>query len=145
MDHYCIVACIIAAMDIIDILNVTMRWLHISSVTILVGGMLFLWIGFDESDLAASARAAAAYRPLFLSAAVLVVISGIYNFLNKKGLTPAYHAVIGIKFLLVLHILAAGFFATRTTNPKRRRQAAGAAITGFVILALSAVLRKLSS
>jgi hypothetical protein len=47
--------------------------------------------------------------------------------------------------LLVLHVLAAGFFATRTPNPKRRRQAAGAAIAGFAILALSAVLRKLST
>lgn len=136
----------ITAMDIIDVLNVTMRWLHLSSMTVLVGGLLFLWIGFDEGDGPVSARAAGAYRPLFLAAAALVLISGIYNFLykmNHTALTPAYHAVIGIKFLLVLHVLAAGFFATRTSNP-RRRQAAGAAITGFAILFLSAVLRRLS-
>jgi putative copper export protein len=132
-------------MDIMDVLNVTMRWLHISSMTVIVGGLLFLWIGFKESDASASEQAAAGYRPLFLAAAVLVLISGIYNFLRKTGLTPAYHAVIGIKFLLVLHVLAAGYFATKTANPKRRRQAAGAAIVGFAILALSAVLRKLSS
>lgn len=137
----------IAGVDTIDVLNVTMRWLHISSMTVLVGGLLFLWMGFDEGDGPVSARAAGAYRPLFLLASALVLISGIYNFVYKMNhtlLTPAYHAVIGIKFLLVLHVLAAGFMATRATNPKRRRQAAGAAITGFVILALSAVLRKLS-
>jgi putative copper export protein len=128
-----------------DVLNVTMRWLHISSMTVIVGGLLFLWIGFGDNDANASDRAASGYRPLFLTAALLVLISGIYNFLRKTGLTPAYHAVIGIKFLLVLHVLAAGYFATKTANPKRRRQAAGAAITGFAILALSAVLRKLSS
>jgi putative copper export protein len=132
-------------MDIIDILNVTMRWLHISSMTVMLGGLLFLWVGFSENDGPISARAAAAYRPLFLWAMGLVLVSGIYNFLRKTGLSPAYHAVIGIKFLLVLHVLAAGFMATRASSPKRRRQAAGAAITGFVILALSAVLRKLSS
>ena len=135
----------IAAMDIIDILGVAMRWIHISSMTVLLGGLLFLWVGFNDSDSAVSARAAAAYRPLFLWAMGLVLISGIYNFMRKTGLTPAYHAVIGIKFLLVLHVLAAGFMATRSSSPKRRRQAAGAAITGFAILALSAVLRKLSS
>lgn len=138
----------IAAMDIMSVLNVTMRWLHISSMTVLVGGLLFLWIGFDEGDGPVSARAAGAYRPLFLLAAALVLISGIYNFLHKMQtavLTPTYHAVIGIKLLLVLHVLAAGFLATRASNPKRRRQAAGAAITGFVILALSAVLRSLST
>ena len=133
-------------MDIMDVLNVTMRWVHISSMTAILGGLLFLWIGFDDGiEPAVTARAAARYRPLYLTAAALVLISGIYNFLNKTGLTPAYHAVIGIKFLLVLHVLVAGYLATRSSSPKRRRQAAGAAITGFAILALSAVLRKLSS
>ena len=131
-------------MELLDILNVTMRWIHISSMTVVVGGMLLFWIGFGAGDQAASDRAAAGYRPFFLTAAVLVIASGLYNFLRKTGLTPAYHAVIGIKFLLVLHVLAAGYFATRPANPKRRRQAAGAAITGFAILALSAVLRRLS-
>jgi len=127
-----------------DILGVAMRWVHISSMTVIVGGLLFLWIGFGESDGPTTARAAAAYRPLFLWAAALVVISGTYNFLHKTGLTPAYHAVFGIKFLLVLHVLVSGYLATRSSSPRRRRQAAGAAFTGFAILALSAVLRKLS-
>jgi len=134
----------ITAMEMIDVLNIGMRWLHISSMTVLVGGMLFFWIGFGPDD-PASDRAARAWRPLFLAAALGVLISGIYNFLLKRGLTPAYHAVFGIKILLALHVLAAGFTATRAPNPKRRRQAAGAAITGLLILALSAVLRKLSS
>ena len=137
----------ITAMNLMDVLNVSMRWLHISSMTVLVGGMLFLWIGFSEGDGPVSARAAKAYRPLFFAASALVVISGLYNFMYKMHtvvLTPAYHAVIGIKFLLVAHVLVAGFLATRASSPKRRRQAAGAAIAGFVILMLSAVLRKLS-
>ena len=131
-------------MDLMDVLNVTMRWVHISSMAIVLGGLLFLWVGFAESDSAISARAASAYRPLFLTAAVLIVVSGIYNFLRKTGLPPAYHIVFGIKILLVLHVLTAGFLATRSSSPKRRRQAAGAAITGFAVLALSAVLRHLS-
>jgi putative copper export protein len=131
-------------MEIMDILNVGMRWLHISSMAIIVGGLFFLWLGFDETNSTAE-RAAAAYRPIFLLSAAIVLISGIYNFLRKTGLTPTYHAVIGVKFLLVLHVLVAGFLATRAANPKRRRQAAGAAITGFVILLLSAVLRRLTT
>jgi putative copper export protein len=132
-------------MDMLDIVAVTMRWVHISSMAIVVGGMLFLWIGLGESDSPMSSQAAARWRPLFLRASALILISGIYNLLRKTGLTPTYHAIIGIKLLLVLHVLTAGYMATRTANPKRRRQAAGAAITGFVILALSAVLRRLST
>src|SRR5690348_6283751 len=132
-------------MDTLDIVGVIMRWVHISSMAVVVGGMLFLWIGLGVVDSPTASRAAAAWRPLFLRASALVLISGIYNFLRKTGLTPAYHAIIGIKLLLVLHVLTAGYMATRTANPKRRRQAAGAAITGFVILGLSAVLRRLST
>jgi putative copper export protein len=130
-----------------SVLNVTMRFLHIASVAMLVGGLFFLWIGFKNIDGPVAARAAGAYRPAFLTAGLLVLISGTYNFVHKIQTTPlstAYHAVIGIKLLLVLHVLAAGFLATRTENPRRRRHAAGAAITGFVILALSATLRALS-
>ena len=104
----------ITAMDIMDVLNVTMRWLHISSMTVLVGGLLFLWLGCGEGDGPVSARAAGAYRPLYFFASALVLISGIYNFLykiNHTVLPPAYHAVIGVKFLLVLHVLASGFLA----------------------------------
>ena len=47
----------ITAMEMIDVLNIGMRWLHISSMTVLVGGMLFFWIGFGPDD-PASDRAA---------------------------------------------------------------------------------------
>jgi putative copper export protein len=130
-------------MEMIDVLNVAMRWLHIASMTVIVGGMLFLWRGFPDNS-SVSEQATQRYRTLFLQCALLVILSGTYNFLHKTNLTPAYHAIFGIKMLLVLHVLAAGFFATRTANPKRRRQAAGAAITGLIILALSATLRRLT-
>lgn len=138
----------ISEMDFMDVLNVAMRFLHIASMAMLVGGLFFLWVGFGSVNGPVAARAAAAYRPAFLTAAVIVLISGTYNFVHKMqttALSTAYHAVIGVKFLLVLHVLAAGYMATRLENPRRRRQAAGAAITGFVILALSATLRRLSS
>lgn len=136
----------ITTMDIMNVLNIAMRWTHIASMTVLLGGLLFLWIGFGEGDAAASDRAAKGYRSLFLAAMLGVLLSGIYNYIrivSGTALPPAYHAVFGIKFLVVLHVLAAGFLAMKTPNPSRRRQAAGAAISGMVILLLSAVLRSL--
>ena len=135
-------------MEGIDVLNVTMRFLHIASMAVILGGLLFIWTGFRDMEAPVMARAVAGYRPSFLAAAVLLVVSGLYNFLYKNShvtLNSAYHAVFGIKILLVLHVLAAGYLATRSGSPKRRRQAAGAAITGFLILALSAILRRLSA
>jgi len=85
-------------------------------------------------------------RPVFLTAMAGVLISGVYQYLDKsKGALPAWHAVIGVKFLLVLHIFAVGFIATRPGNEKRARQLTGVAISGLVTVLLAAVLRYLSS
>jgi hypothetical protein len=64
---------------------------------------------------------------------------------KSAGAPPAWHAVIGVKFLLVLHIFAVGFLATGQNNEKRSRQLTGIVISGVVVVALGAVLRYLSS
>ena len=87
---------------------------------------------------------AAAWKPFVLSAIAGSLISGIFNFLRKTGLTPAYHAVFGIKMLLALHVFAVLFIATRPHNPKLSRQLTGVAISGVIIVILSAVLRWLT-
>ena len=88
---------------------------------------------------------AAAWRPVFFTAVGGILLSGIYNYMNKTGMPPAWHAVIGVKFLLVLHVFAVGFLVTGPNNAKRSRQLTGIVISGVVIVALSAVLRSLSA
>jgi uncharacterized membrane protein len=135
-------------------LNILMRFVHIISAVVLLGSVL-AWLLAVTPALAALAVAAlaedtrrkvdnaiaASLRPLALSAMAGLLISGLYNFLNKTGLTPAYHAVIGVKFLLVLHVFAVTYIATKPDNPKRVRQLTGVAVSGVVIVLLSAVLR----
>ena len=87
-----------------DALNIFMRFLHIISAMTLVGGALAWRFGAipAAAALAEDTRTkvgnaiAAAWRPFIFSAMGGVLISGTYNFVNKTGLTPAYHAVIGI-------------------------------------------------
>jgi putative copper export protein len=130
-------------------LNILMRFVHIISAVVLLGSLL-AWLLAVTPALAALAEdtrrkvdnaIAASLRPLALSAMAGLLISGLYNFLNKTGLTPAYHAVIGVKFLLVLHVFAVTYIATKPDNPKRVRQLTGVAVSGVVIVLLSAVLR----
>jgi hypothetical protein len=134
-------------------INIFMRFLHIVSAITLLGGMI-AWrlavipatepLGVDLRTKLGNA-VAAAWKPVFLLAVGGLLLSGIYNFLNKTGLTPAYHAVIGIKFLLALHVFAVGFLVTGPNNTKRSRQLTGVVISGVVIVALSAVLRWIST
>ena len=129
-----------------------MRFLHIVSAITLVGGALtWRYAAIPAmAPLAEDTRSklgnaiAAAWRPFVLSAIAGALISGIFNFLRKTGLTPAYHAVFGIKILLALHVFAVLFIATRANNPKRSRQLTGVAISGVIIVILSAVLRWLT-
>jgi hypothetical protein len=134
-------------------LNILMRFVHIISAITLLGGVL-TWVFAVTPALAALGPApgndtrrkvddaiAAALRPFVLAAIGGLLVSGIYNFLNKTGLTPAYHAVIGVKFLLVLHVFAVAIIAMKPDNAKRSRQLTGVALSGVVIVILSAVLR----
>jgi hypothetical protein len=134
------------------VLTIFMRFLHILSAITLVGGALtWRYAAIPAlAPLAADTRSkvgdaiAAAWRPFVLSAIAGILISGIFNFLRKTGLTPAYHAVFGIKILLALHVFAVLFLATGAGNAKRSRQLTGVAISGVAIVILSAVLRWLT-
>lgn len=135
------------------ILDIVMRFLHIASAVTLIGGVLAWRFGTMAavSPLASELRTkvdnamAAAMRPVMFSAMGGLLISGIYNYMGKKDVPPAWHAVMGVKFLLVLHIFAVGFLATGPNNEKRARQLTGIAISGVAVVALAAVLRYLST
>jgi len=136
-----------------DYLSIVFRFLHIFSAVALVGGSI-AWVyavlpGLatlsTETRAKAENIAAATWRPMVVVAITGLLISGTWNFLHKTGLTPAWHAVFGVKILLALHVFAVTFLAARPDNPKRGRQLTGVVISGVLIVGLSAVLRYLST
>jgi uncharacterized membrane protein len=120
-----------------DVFMVLMRWLHISSMAALIGGMLY----GRTVEAQAPSKAAAAYRPIVLAAVMGLIISGTFNLVINRGHSPRYQMLLGIKFLLALHVFAVSFIATKTDNPRRGRQMTGVVISGLIILAISAYLR----
>lgn len=122
-------------LDLMAITSIAMRALHILSAILLLGGVMALKAGASDHSIAA-------WRKTALTAMIGLVVAGLYNFLQKTGLTPAYHALFGIKILLALHVFAVTLIATKSgPNPKRTRQLTGVAISGIAIVLLSAVLR----
>ena len=89
-----------------------------------------------------SGKAAAAYRPTVLLAVAGLIVSGLYNLLTNPGHSPRYHMFLGIKILLALHVFAVAFLVTQPVNPRRGRLMTGAAISGLIIIAISAYLRR---
>jgi hypothetical protein len=107
------------------------RWLHITSVIVLVGGLFYA--RFVMGDLAAR------FRPLAYTAIGSILISGTYNLLSKPAYPPHYHAWFGIKVLLALHV-----FAVTVLYRGKLRLLTGAVSTAAIIIAISAYLRWIS-
>jgi uncharacterized membrane protein len=134
---------------IAEALNVFMRWLHIGSVATLVGGMIYGWTVMmtstgelaPEPRKALEDRAAALFRRIVVTAIVCLTLSGVYNILSYTGHSTRYHIVLGIKLLLVAHIFVSAIMVTQPNNQRRRRQMASAAISGLIVIAISAYLR----
>ena len=113
------------------LLHVGMRWLHIFSVVVLIGGVFYA--RFAVGDLAQG------FKPMAYAAIGGILISGTYNFLSKQAFPPHYHMWFGIKILLVLHIFAATLLYRGKT-----RALTGIVISGAIVIGISAWLRWLS-
>ncbi len=131
-------------------LTVLMRWVHLASMAVLVGGAVIARLVLarsrgalpPEARDAAESAAAVACRPLAIGAILCLVVSGVYQFYSSTGHSSRHHILFGLKMLLALHVFAAAILIVQPRNQRRARQATGVAISGLVIVLLSALLRQ---
>ena len=132
-----------------ETLGILMRWLHIASVATLIGGMIYGWLVLVpaaavlaiDARKALYERTAALYRPVVFGAIAALLVSGGYNLMTNPGHNIRYYILLGIKLLLVAHVFAVGIVLV-TKNPEHRgRLLAGSAISGLIIILISAYLR----
>jgi putative copper export protein len=139
-------------MLVAEVLNVLLRWTHIASAAVLVGGLLFARavaapaLGNDPALLDHLVRRA---RFLIYCAIAGLLVSGVFNFLSHTGHTRYYHIWFGLKFLLALHVFASAALAVRLApatpdaTARRLRRMVGAFVSGLVVIAISAYLRRI--
>jgi hypothetical protein len=114
------------------VLPILMRWLHIASVVVLLGGVFYARV--------VSGELAKKFKPLAFAAIGGLLLSGTYNFLTKPSFPPHYQMWFGIKMLLALHVFAAVILY----REGKRRSLTGIVISGVVILFIAAYLRWIS-
>ena len=132
-----------------DILTVIMRWLHLSSMATLLGGILYWRLVLTpasealppETRQTLGDKAASIFSPIVFASIAGLLISGIFKYLTSPGHQPIYHMIFGIKMLLALHVFAVAILIARPGNPRRTRMLTGTMISGLVIVLLSAWLR----
>jgi uncharacterized membrane protein len=132
-----------------EALSVLMRWLHIASVAGLVGGMIYGRAVMataagelaPEPRKALDERAAALFRRIVVVAIVCLTLSGVYTIVTHPGHSTFHNILLGVKLLLVAHIFASAILLTQPGNERRGRQMMSAAISGLIVIAISAYLR----
>jgi uncharacterized membrane protein len=134
-----------------EIVLVLTRWLHIASVAVLVGGMLYARVAMfpalkvlpSEERMEVFSRAARRYGRIAVAAILGLLLSGTYTILAFPGRSPRYHMVLGIKILLALHVFAVAVILASGRARRPARALTGAVITGLIIIAISAWLRRI--
>ena len=138
-------------MKAVEVLGVLLRWAHIVSAALLVGGVVYARAvvyplfarSLPEERTELWHHLSLRFRPLLYAAIAGLVISGAYSYLTPPGHTPYYHAWFGVKILFVAHVFAAALLATGSNDAKRARRLTGAAISGLVVLLVGAYLRRI--
>lgn len=128
-----------------------MRWMHIASMALLVGGAAFLklivapGIARSAEQEALASRFAAGLKPLVFAAIVGILGSGIFNFFARPGHTKYYHMLFGIKMLLVAHVFASALLMVKSGVSEKHffRRATGVFVSGVAVILISAYLRRI--
>jgi uncharacterized membrane protein len=136
----------------IDIPKGISLWLHLSSVVLLIGGAIGCRLSLraaatvmaqDNVNKIADA-ASLRFRRVILLTIVLLVATGIYNYIETGAHSVRYHILLAVKLLLVLHIFAATLLSTRPNNPRRVRQLTGAALSGLAAILIAVYMSQIA-
>ena len=139
------------------LLPIIFRFIHIICAILLLGGAFYAHRVLtpvlntlpEDKRMQAAAGAQMRYRTIPYTLVAFSLLSGIYNFLRVPH-SRAYHIAFGIKMLGVLHIYAT--LILWGTSPygdiniagKNKRRLLSIAITGAIVVFISAYLRSLS-
>ncbi len=134
-----------------EVVTVLMRWMHIASVALLVGGAAFLRLiawpalkGSEDAEELAN-RFAAGFRPMVHGAIAGIVGSGVFMAMARPGRTRFYWMLFGAKMLFAAYLFAAAFVMTRPAQANGRffRRATDIVIPGLVSILIAELLRRI--
>jgi hypothetical protein len=146
-------------MELIDIVNVTSRWLHVSTAIVLVGGTVFIRFVLTPSaeQLPQTEHdrlrelVTATWRKVVRAGILLFLLTGFYNYLlvalPQHQHDKRYHMLMGIKIVAALGVfflaeaLVGRSAAFAGLRQNRKTWLCVLVVLAFAIVAISSVLR----
>jgi uncharacterized membrane protein len=146
-------------MELIDIVNVVSRWLHVSTAIVLVGGTVFIrFVLTPNAEQLPPAEhdrlrelVTATWRKIVRAGILLFLLTGFYNYLvvalPQHAHDGRYHMLMGIKILAAFGVffLAEALVGRATAfvglRQNRKMWLAVLIVLAFAIVAISSLLR----
>ncbi|HEU0124481.1 MAG TPA: hypothetical protein VFQ91_28380 [Bryobacteraceae bacterium] len=128
-----------------DLFPYLARVIHIASAILLLGGLFYAW-NLSKYKLLPE-NPAYGFRPAVWSLVAALFLTGAYNLINKGPVAKEYHMLLGVKFLVFLHVAAVSILLVKpsTTPEKRTRMLTGLAVSGVVIILLASAMRAIGN
>jgi uncharacterized membrane protein len=138
--------------------HVLFRFFHTASVILLLGGVVYARLVLtptlnslpDDIRKRLARDAQERYRVTLFALLILIVGSGLYNFFTGPKHGQSYQIWFGIKMLLVAHIVASAIlwatssYGDVTIDGRSKRRLVSIAISGMIVVFISAYLRSLT-
>jgi hypothetical protein len=138
--------------------HVLLRFIHIASVILLLGGVVYarqtlvptLHALPEDIRKRAARDAQERYRTTLFVLLILIVGSGLYNFFTGPKHGQSYQIWFGVKMLLVAHIVASAIlwatspYGDVTVDGRSKRRSLSIAVSGLIVVFISAYLRSLT-
>ncbi len=138
--------------------HVLFRFIHVGSVILLLGGMVYARLVLvptlnslpEDLRLPAASRAQISFRGILYGLLVLIVGSGIYNLVTGPKHGEDYQIWFGVKMLLAAHFIATAIlwstspYGDVSVNRKSKHRLISASISGLAIVLVAAYLKSLT-
>lgn len=133
--------------------EIVFLWIHIAGAVILLG-IIFTLLLLATSSFEAVAfgvnqqkLAATVFKAILISS-LAILASGLYNYTKNLERPPIFHAILGIKILLALHIFVTSILLGRQLQNKplmtQKRRLVVLAVSGLLVLFLAVWLNQIS-
>lgn len=135
---------------------VFLRWIHLVSVVVLIGGLLYArYVAAPALDALTkgghavmAAKLTARFRLYLRVSAILLLVTGLFGFISKGEVPLQYQLLFWVKMVISAYIIVVSYVIAANPGPRERTRnylMASVVVCGLVAVLISNYLRFISN